>query len=153
MGKRGPLPKPTPLRILEGNRAHRPIVEETPPDQGDCAPPAHLHADSVAIWKQLAPELESKGLLAPRYLPAFEVLCDAIVQYRRAATILARTGPVVNGRNGDVVTNPASREFARYAVLLRNFGSDFGMSPAALTAITKLADAPVGASPARLLGG
>jgi P27 family predicted phage terminase small subunit len=152
MGKHGPPPKPTPLRILEGNRSHRPLVAETPPAKGDCQPPEHLHSDSAAVWAQLAPELESKGLLAPRYLPAFEVFCDAVVQYRRAAALLARTGPVVAGRDGNVVTNPASREFARYAVIVRAYGADFGMSPAALTAISRLSDQSEHGSPSRLLG-
>ena len=143
MGKRGPPPKPTPLRVLEGDRgkSRRTKVRPEPaPAPGPCDPPAHLAPESRAVWECLAPELEAKGLLAPRYLDTFEVFCDAFVQYRRAASVLARTGPVVQGRMGELVTNPASREFARYASIVRAFGSDFGLSPAATTAIARGVD-------------
>lgn len=154
MGRAGPPPKPTPLRILEGNPGKLRVPPEVPPAPGPCDAPAHISADARAIWEAFAPELEAKGLLAPRYLIAFEVLCDAVVQYRRAAAVLARTGPVIQGRGGEMVTNPAGREFARYGAVIRAYASDFGMSPAALTAIARGGiDAPVDrASPARLLG-
>lgn len=153
MGRRGPPPKPAPLRVLEGSRAHRRLPRETPPTPGPCDPPPHLGADARAIWTSLAPELEAKGLLAPRYLFNFEVFCDAVVQYRRAANLLNAAGPIVKGRMGDAVSNPAAREFGRFGQMVRNLGADFGLTPASLTAIARnAAEASDGRSPERLLG-
>jgi P27 family predicted phage terminase small subunit len=134
MGRRGPNPKPAPLRAIEGNRGKRRIPNEPQAEPGPCEAPAHMIAEARAVWDRLAPELESMGLLAPRYMEAFEVFCNATVAYRRAAVLVARAGPVIE-RDGQVVSNPASREFARYASLMRAFGSDFGLTPAAVTAI------------------
>ena len=153
MGCRGPPPKPAPLRVLEGRRAHRPIPVEVPATPGPVDPPEHLAEPSRTVWLALAPELEAKGLLAPRYLPSFEILCDALVHYREAQRLLAATGPLVAGRDGGVVTNPASREFQRYATIVRAYGSDFGLSPAAVTAIARgTPDQSEQRSPARSLG-
>ena len=116
MARTGRPPKPASLRVLEGNRGKRAIPSEPAADPGPCDPPAHLSAESRAVWIRIAPELEQKGLLAPRYLDLFEVFCDALVQYRRAARILNQTGPLVRGRAGDLVTNPAAREFARFGL-------------------------------------
>lgn len=136
MGRRGPNPKPAPLRVLEGNPSKRRIPDEPEAERGPCDAPQHLVTEARAVWQRLAPELEAKGLLAPRYMEAFEVFCNATVAYRRAATLVARAGPVIE-RDGIVVSNPASREFARYASLMRAFGSDFGLTPAAVTAIAR----------------
>ena len=156
MGRRGPMPKPTPLRVLEGRRSHHRLPEaEAPATPGPCDPPEHLSAGSRAVWDSLAPELESKGLLAPRYLPSFEILCDAIVHYRTAQRLLASSGPVIQSARGDgqIVTNPVSREFARYASIVRAYAHDFGLSPAAVTAIARgTPDQADITSPARLLG-
>jgi len=154
MARPGPPPKPKPLRLLEGNPGHKPIPASEPAaSPGSVEPPAHLTAESRAVWEGLAAELESKGLLAPRYLLDFEVLCDAVVQYRRAAAVLARTGPVIRGRSDEMVTNPASREFARYAGVILAYGREFGLTPASVTAIARgAAERDDSASPARLLG-
>lgn len=142
--------------MLEGNRAHRPVPKEVPPEPGDCSPPDHLPDAVKAFWTALAPELEAKGLLAPRYLPSFEVLCCAFVEWRKAADLLARTGPLVQGRSrsgqAEVVSNPAAREFVRFGNVVRNAANDFGMTPAALTAIARATEQQTGQSPARLLG-
>jgi len=101
----------------------------------------------------LAPELEGKGLLAPRYLDTFELFCTAVVHWRRAERLVQQAGPVIQGRMGEVVSNPAAREFARFGTMVRNLGADFGMSPAALTAMAHAnAKLPDAESPARLLG-
>lgn len=153
MGRRGPAPKPAPLRVLEGNRAHRPVPKEDPPLPGPVDAPAHLSPESRAVWERLAPELEQKGLLRPRYTDSFEVFCDAVVQYRRAADLLHRTGPLITDRDGNVRTNPAGREFHRFAAIMRAGAADFGLTPASLTAIAHgTPHLPESASPARLLG-
>jgi P27 family predicted phage terminase small subunit len=141
------------LRILEGNRSHRPIPDEPHASSGPCDPPPHLSDGARDVWLALAPELEAKTLLAPRYLIAFETFCNAVVSYRLSQRLLDAAGPLVNGRDGGIVTNPAAREVARFFVLVRQAGSDFGMSPAAVSAIAKGTTSTVPHdSPARLLG-
>ena len=153
MTKPGPKPKPTTLRLLEGNRGRLRIPAEMQIEHGDVEPPETLSAGAREVWDRLAPELVRKLLLAPRFVDEFVVYCEAIPAFVRAAAIIAAAGPVVQGRNGGLVSNPASKEFARYANIIRIFGSEFGLSPAAVTAIARdNAEAEAALSPARLLG-
>ena len=140
MGKRGPNTKPTPLRVLEGNPGKRRIPAEPTPDRGSVEPPSDLPEPAAAIWRRLAPELEAKGLLAPRYLETFEVFCRTFPQWRRAAHLVELGGPVIKGRRDEMVSNPASREFVRFGAMIRAFGSDFGLSPASLSEIARAED-------------
>ena len=115
----------------------RRILAEPTPEPGECRPPPHLRPDARAVWESLAPELERRGLLAPRYAYTFEVLCTCIAFYRQAAAELARTGLLAEGQRGEQVSHPASREVARFANLVRAYGSDFGLSPSAVTAVAR----------------
>ncbi len=123
--------KPTALKVLEGNLGKRRIVPDPPVEDGPCPPPDGLSAPARAVWARLAPELVAKGLLRPRFTDNFAVLCEAYVNWQKAAELVAMGGPVVM-REGALISNPASREFARYAHLVRVFAADFGLTPAAL---------------------
>jgi P27 family predicted phage terminase small subunit len=152
MGRRGPPPKPAPLRLLEGNPSKRRVPREPSPTPGACPAPTFLDAREREVWERLVPELEAKKLMAPRYQDNFANLCRSIVAGQRAGELLAVAGPVVQ-RDGALVSNPASREFRLYAHLTRLLGADYGLTPAALTNIARAneqPDAPGG--PARLLG-
>jgi hypothetical protein len=53
---------------------------------------------------------------------------------------------------GEMITNPASREFARYAGVMAVYGREFGFTPASVTALARGMAEPDAASPSRLLG-
>ena len=153
MGRRGPPPKPAPLRLLEGNPGKRRVPPEPTPEPGPTDPLEHLAVDARAVWARLAPELEAKKLLAPRYVDNFANFCIAVIATQKSAALLQAAGPVIT-KDGNLVSNPASREFRHYARLVRDLGADFGMSPAALTAIARAQQAaePDPGAAARLLG-
>jgi P27 family predicted phage terminase small subunit len=133
----GRPPKPTQLHVLDGtlrpDRRHG--QGEPTADLGDCSPPAHLSDEARAVWERLAPEMEAKQLLAPRYLELFEAFCSSVVYMRRAARLVDAMGPIIKGRSDSLVSNPASTEFARYARLLQRLGSELGLSPVATAVI------------------
>lgn len=108
-----------------------------PEDTVADAPPADLGEDAKQIWAQLAPDLESKGLLAGRYHHLFRHLVEALAQANRAAGLVAQSGPVVVGRQGVVVANPAGREHRLYTLLALRLGEAFGITPAATAAIAR----------------
>jgi phage terminase small subunit len=64
MGLRGPAPKPTGIRVLEGNPSKRPLPENEP--QYDCgipAPPKGISRAAKRIWDDLANEMAFSGVL------------------------------------------------------------------------------------------
>ncbi len=110
-------------------------------------------AQTKDVWARLASELEAKVLLRPRYVDEFGAGCEAVVALARAGEPLGVAGPVVQ-RDGALVSNPASREFARYFHIFRAWAADFGLAPASLTAIARASTEPAvaGKDPSRLLG-
>ncbi len=57
-------PKPAELRLLEGNRGHRPIPPVVKPRLTvDAKPPRWMGRDAKAEWRRIVPELEAVGLL------------------------------------------------------------------------------------------
>lgn len=154
MAKPGPRPTPTPLHLLKGASHHRHPKSEPAARPGRTDPPEHLGEAERELWERLAPELEARQLLAPGYALLFEVLVCTAVQWRKARDVLAVTGPVTRGRHDVLVSSPAAREFGRMAALLRAYGAEFGLSPAAVTAIARQqqdAGPPDRADPARFL--
>jgi phage terminase small subunit len=61
---RGRKPKPTALKLIEGNPGKRPITgsEPKPPSTLPTCP-SHLSASAKAEWKRLAHTLNTIGLL------------------------------------------------------------------------------------------
>ena len=64
MGLRGPAPKPTCIRALEGNRAKRPLPENEPQyEPGDPATPKRTSRAAKRIWDEVAEEMACAGVL------------------------------------------------------------------------------------------
>lgn len=141
MGKRGPAPAPTATKLLYGARSDRVNTGEPIPDEAGpegIAPPDWLDEESVAIWHQYAPDLESKGVLTPWDAEAFAALCDTAARRRRAVRAIDEQGEIVEApvfdRNGEqtgtrlqrnvwvLVLNAADKQLVAWA-------GRFGMTP------------------------
>ena len=78
MATRGRKPKPTALKLLEGNPGKRPLNDREPvPLKGDIKCPDWLLPEAKKEWKRLAPALEAMGVLTMADLTAFEGYCQA----------------------------------------------------------------------------
>ena len=78
--------KPSALKAIEGNRGKRSgNANEPEPDLlNDLEPPAHLPEASAAVWRELAFMLRKLQVLTVADRVAFEMLCDAVADYRAA---------------------------------------------------------------------
>lgn len=129
-------PEPRPLKLLKGEtRPSRVPSSEPEAEPGAVRCPDWLGDDAAAIWASYADELQVAGLLRPRNIDMFAVFCSAISEWRKAAHVMAMTGPIIKGRDQAMVSNPASREFARYSEIVRRYAIEFGMTPGAVTAM------------------
>ena len=78
MAIRGRKPKPTALKLLEGNPGKRPINEHEPiPPKGTVKCPTWLEPEAKKERKRLAPSLEAMGVLTQADLTAFAGYCQA----------------------------------------------------------------------------
>lgn len=85
MGRRGPPPKPTPLRKLTGNASKRRLNEREPPagEEGEISRPRWLRGRTrgAAIWVELSDRLSAMKVLTPADELALGVLCAEFADY------------------------------------------------------------------------
>ena len=72
-------PKPTALKMIDGNRGKRPLPANEPIyELADIKPPANLSAASKAEWQRLAPMLQTQRVLTEADLKIFGHYCEAV---------------------------------------------------------------------------
>lgn len=139
MGQRGTKPKPTALKLIEGNPGKRPLnVNEPKPKPKRPACPAWLNKEARKMWKRLAPELDRLGLLTVVDGEAFAAACQSYGIWAECEQILK-----AEGRTVLVATKAGEHEAARPEVAIGNaalknfkmFCSEFGLTPSSRTGI------------------
>lgn len=141
----GRPPKPTALKVIEGNRGKRSSNKQEPDPEylQDMNPPAWLHASAKEVWLEVAPHLAKAKLLTEVDVQALAMGCVAIAQYRQAVRVagddLVKSKLVVDDEGKAVAAgehiNPwmivQSMSFKQAMAIFQQFG----MSPAARTRI------------------
>lgn len=126
----GRPPKPTALKALEGNPGKRPLNRVEPvPSAAIPEPPVTLKGEARSEWRRVVPELARLGLVTKvdrAYLVAY---CSAWGTFEAARIAMAEHGPLINGRDGNLVKNPAAQIMRDAADLMIKFGARFGLSP------------------------
>ena len=85
MGRRGPPPKPTRLKILAGNPGKRPLNDAEPvPAPGRPSCPAWVSKEGRAEWRRVTRELEALGLLARIDQATLACYCQSVAEVRIA---------------------------------------------------------------------
>lgn len=131
MGRRGPAPRPTALRVLEGSGgrtlAHRPLPKGEPmPQRMTPRCPASLTGEARAFFQREAPRLFRLGLLTELDDAEFVLLAKSYQRWEQAEAAVERSLEAT-GRLSRLRVVVA----VRYAAQFRQLASDFGMSPAA----------------------
>lgn len=77
-GSRGPLPKPTALKLLEGNAGKRALdlAAGVNPRIEIPSPPKHLGIEAKKEWKRITPLLEELGLISGLDRAALALYCQ-----------------------------------------------------------------------------
>jgi P27 family predicted phage terminase small subunit len=144
MGTRGPRPKPTALRVLEGNKGKRALPQSEPaPPANMPTCPDYLNAYARGEWARVANTLYSIGTLVEIDQTMLAAYCVAYSRWRHAEEDLERMAQsdasthaaVIRTKQGNLIQNPmvgvantARREMQRLA-------AEFGLSPSSRTQI------------------
>lgn len=141
MGKRGPRPTPTKLKILRGNPGCRPLNknEPEPPSDGIVMPP-HLGELARAKWRELLPMLQGVKVMTRADVEALSRYCDTWEWWLATRAKLKAEGdtyPILNdkGEVKYVAQRPEVSIAHKLAVQLRQLEQDFGLNPSARTAL------------------
>lgn len=151
MGRRGPAPKPTALKLAAGNPGRRPIdTSEVIPPAGKPEPPEFLNELGRSYWERLVPQLTACGLARKIDGLALGRYCDMLAQWVMVRRFLEQHGPsyAVRGEpkagpNGEAIPGRVLgfRTYPQVGIALRlqqqliTMEREFGLTPAARTRI------------------
>lgn len=157
MGLRGPQPKPTVQRLLEGNPGHQTLnkFEPQPPKISSIPAPDWMNDEARRYWNRLIPMLANIGMLTEADLTTLERYCDFLSDWKFCRDFLAKAGnicyPIKETTEISDPNNPGKmikvervrymQEFPHIAKKLKisehllRIEQHFGMTPAARTRI------------------
>jgi P27 family predicted phage terminase small subunit len=133
---RGRKPKPTHLKLVQGNPGKRALNDQEPPAPPAIPkPPSYLTKEAKREWRSLAPMLKAAGLLTNLDGNALGLLCSAIARSNEAERELAANGSIITTPSGiqrvspwALIANKASKQVIALCV-------EFGMTPSARTRV------------------
>ena len=88
----GRPPKPTRLRLLEGNRGKCPVRVGPEPPRGAPKIPPGMSRSARREWRVIVAALDSLGVLAVTDALAIRLLAEALGEYRDARRVIDREG-------------------------------------------------------------
>lgn len=151
----GPPPKPTRLKVIEGNPGKRAINHHEPrPAPVIPAPPASLVGFALEEWNTVAAELHRLELLTQIDRAALAAYCQSFAIWRTAVEAInemaARDelthGLMIRTKSGNTIQNPLVGAINKAAASMVRYAAEFGMTPSARSRIAvfdKLGDNPV----------
>lgn len=138
MGKRGPAPAPTALKVIRGDKPSRIPTGEPQPDAGEVVAPSWLSRKAKYVWARLAPDLIKKGVLTTWDVDTFADFCSLVVTNREAIADVEKHGNVITTvirelSDGTIIygvsKNPNWQIAKESAALLVTIGGRFGLNP------------------------
>lgn len=131
MARTGRPPKPTQLKILEGNRGKRRLPADEPrPQPGVPTRPKWLLPEAKREWTRLVPELERLGLLTRVDRAALAAYCQCWARYVEAERDINDNGITFVTDKGYEGPRPAVGLAVKMLDKMSLFMSKFGLSPA-----------------------
>ncbi len=135
MGKRGPKPKPTKLKLVEGNPGKRKINKREPkPTNAIPSCPRQLNATARAEWKRVSAILHRNGLISLLDRAALAAYCSSYARYIYFEAKLAKKPGLAIQKLG-TKENPYEQVSPMFTIMkqsmkdMNSFLAKFGMSP------------------------
>lgn len=127
---RGRKPKPTHLKLLEGNPGKRAINGAEPqPARGIPTCPAHLSPSAKAEWRRLAQDLHRVGLLTFVDRGALAAYCQSWGRWVEAERKLQETPPLLKTPAGYVQISPWLTIANKERELMARYMGELGLTP------------------------
>jgi P27 family predicted phage terminase small subunit len=126
----GRRPKPTHLKLLQGNPGKRRLnAHEPKPDMEMPVVPDHLSEGAKAEWTRAGEQLHRLGLLTSIDRSAFSAYCVLWARWVDAEEALKKTGPVVRSPGGYPMLSPYYTVANQSLSQMRTYLTEFGMTP------------------------
>jgi len=133
---RGRKPRPTKVKILEGEKNKNRINKREPqPSELETTPPKHLSPEAKNEWKRIYPELQRMGLMACVDRAALAAYCQAYGRWVKYEKIVADKGELYQTQSGNIITSPALWVANKALEQMHKFLTEFGLTPASRSRI------------------
>lgn len=130
-GRSGRKPKPTQLKLLHGTfRPDRANPNEPRPEIAPPPVPAWLTGEARRLWEEIVPELVALGILSRIDGPSLACYCSAVADLARARRVIQ-----LHGKGQDVLQKWLAIQ-ATAMRQVREFASEFGLTPSARTRVS-----------------
>jgi P27 family predicted phage terminase small subunit len=128
---RGRKPKPTVLKILEGNPGRHPLNKREPHAPAEVPKcPDFLDDEARAEWFRMAPVLQKMGVLTPADRAALAAYCVAYSRWVTAEGQVKRLGTIVKSPLKNFPMKSPYLTVADQALeTMRKFMVEFGLTP------------------------
>lgn len=138
MGRRGPAPKPTELKRLEGNPGKRALNTREPRYAAKAPPcPKHLTGEARKEWRRVSRELLAAKLLQVVDRAALAAYCQAWARWVDAELKMQEDGfrMVATTDKGYEHVSPWFQVSTQALKQMKAFLVEFGLTPASRTRI------------------
>jgi P27 family predicted phage terminase small subunit len=135
----GRKPKPTALRLIQGNPGKRAISKDEPKPVAIAKPraPVALGVDAKKEWTRVTKQLADLGMVTAIDTSALAAYCIAFERFKNANAALEdvkKKDPIFKGlmvktKQGNWIQNPLVGVARRAADDMIRYGSEFGMTP------------------------
>ena len=130
MGKRGPKPTPTVLKLARGNPGKRKLnMDEPELALEDAEAPADLKGEALLEWNRLAGELVAAGVLTTGDRALFKTYCELWGMKEQYRKLVRRVGLASADRLGYV------NKLLKVQAQLKQYADDLGLSPSSRSGV------------------
>lgn len=132
----GRPPKPTALKLVDGDKNKERINENEPkPDTTMPPVPSYLDAMAKRHWRDMAEVLNSLGLLTSIDRDMFAAYCTAYSNWRKAEAVVRDEGMTFTTDKGEIKRRPETTIAKEQMTIWKALASEFGMTPSSRTKI------------------
>ena len=133
MAVKGRKPKPTALKVLEGNPGKRELNKsEVKPVRGalpEC--PDWLETEAKAEWERLSKIMYELGILTVLDVAPFASYCQAYARWKEAEEFISQHGSIVKTKSGYWQQVPQVSIAHSNQKIMMQAASEFGLTPSA----------------------
>lgn len=126
--KPGTKPKPTAIKLLEGNPGRRDLSQSPQPPGGDMRAPAGMPLVARREWRRVVPILVRLGVASQVDRNALADYCLCVARLADAEADIEKRGLLVEGERGQV-KNPSCQLAREYRAAVVRWAVEFGLTP------------------------
>ena len=133
MGRRGPAPTPTAVKLARGEtRPSRLDYEEPTPRRRLPSMPKDIDPEARKVWRRILREMGETGVITAADADLLRAYCEAVASYVRNRRLMSESGAVVRGARGrDLVKSPLHQIVREERDAIRLLARELGLSPSA----------------------